>query len=133
MSTLNTLMALNTKLKTITGFANAINLPNTKFNPASSVTKYLQAMFLPNESDVVALGSTEIKNQGIYQVLCKRRLNKGTAVLSDVDLVKALFLPGTDLTKTGTVVRIIKTWDSPAYIDGDWYVVPVSVSWFSYS
>ena len=129
MSYVDISAALNTQLATISGFTGLIAWPNTKFNPSDGV-KYIEPLLLPNESDNTPLGSSQAK--GIYQVLCKRRLNKGVAVLNDVDAVRALFPNDGEYTSNSVTVRIVKSWASPPFIDGDWHITPVSISWYSF-
>ena len=121
--------ALDTKLKTITG--TPVAFPNVPYTPQAGKT-YLRAFYLPAETVQAAMGSIgKDETNGIYQVDVVVPRGSGRPQL--LDTVADLFKRGTVLTYNGVSVRIRSVSLGPAILEDEWYFVPVSVNFQSYT
>lgn len=119
--------ALATQLNTI-GIPTAWE--NSNFKPTAGQV-YLSEALLPNETLSVGVSSASSDNfGGIYQVLVYAPAGggKGAAVAAAEQVVGA-FPKGASLTYSGVVVRVLRASQNPALIDGDRYVIPVSINY----
>lgn len=101
---------------------------NVPFTPTLNVP-YLKANMLPAEPDNSTQGSSYYREIGIFQV--SLYYPAGTAsgsAKARAELVRVHFKRGTTLVKNGVKTIIIATPKvHPALVDGDRYVVPVSI------
>lgn len=72
--------------------------------------------------------------QGIYQITVVGPSQEGPgSAATVVEAIRGIFQRGLSLTAGGVVVKIAeKPSVGPAFVDSDWYSVPVSVSYFSH-
>lgn len=121
--------ALDTKLATLTGVP--IAYPNTPYKPQAG-TAYVRASFIPNETLQASLGSTgKDETLGIYQVDVVVPRGSGRPQL--LDTVADLFKRGTVLTYNGVNLRIRSVSMASAILEDEWYFVPISVNFQTYT
>jgi len=123
--------ALATKL-------NTLGLPthweNAKFTPTNGQI-YLSESLLSGDTNPVGVSSAASDEfGGVYQVLVYAPLdaNKGQA-RATADTVAAAFQRGDRLTYGGITVTIQRTTQNPAFISGNRFVIPVSVTYRAFS
>ena len=119
--------ALATQLNTL-GIPSAWE--NDKFKPTAGQV-YLDEKLLPNQTLSVGISSNSSDNfGGIYQVLVYAPAGggKGPAVAAAEQVVGA-FPKGASLTYSGVTVRVLRASQNPSLIDGERYVIPVSINY----
>jgi len=106
---------------------------NTKFTPIEG-TGYLQTFLLPAEPTQATIGASGIDRvAGIYQIDVAEPKDVGTgAQMRKVDEVVAQFARGLSLTSNAVTLTVQRSWPGPAITRDSFYIVPVSVSWFTY-
>ena len=103
---------------------------NSNFKPTAGQV-YLAETLLPNTTLSIGVSSASSDNfGGIYQVLvyAPAGSSKGAAVAASEQVVAA-FPKGASLTYSGVTVRILMPSQNPALMDGDRYVIPVSITY----
>lgn len=111
---------------------NTLGLPtaweNSDFTPLAGQV-YLSEALLPNETLSVGVSSRSSDNfGGIYQVLVNAPAGRGKgAAVAAAEQVVAAFAKGASLTYNGLTVRILRSSQNPALMDGNRYVIPVSI------
>lgn len=129
---------LNTRL----AFEEAINAinptiatayENVSFTPSSGVA-YQELYDIPASNDHLFTNSAEFEGLGIFQITLKYPSGKGSKDVSNrAELYVNSFPVGTVLTKGTTKVHIIQTPKVNILgVDGDRYVVAVSINYKSY-
>lgn len=107
---------------------------NSKFTPAAGQI-YLSESLLTGDTIPVGVASAASDEfGGIYQVLVYAPMdaNKGEARLV-ADQVSAAFERGDRLTYDGVTVTIQRTTQNPAFVSGDRWVIPVSVTYRAFA
>jgi len=121
--------ALDTQLATITG--TQIAFPNIPYTPQAGTT-YLRASFLPAETLQASLGGVgKDETNGIYQVDVVAP--RGSGRPSEVDTVADTFKRGTVLTYNSQSLRVRSVSMGPAILDEEWYFIPVSIDFQTYT
>ena len=121
--------ALDTKLATVSG--TPVAFPNIPYTPQATTT-YLRASFLPAETVQAALGASgKDETNGICQIDVVTPRGSGRPQL--IDTVADLFKRGTVLTYNSIKVRVRSVSMAPAILDDEWYFVPISVNFQSYT
>ena len=129
---------LNTRL----AFEEAINAisptiatayENVSFTPSSGVP-YQELYDIPASNDHLFTNSSEFEGLGIFQITLKYPSGKGAKDVSNrAELYVSSFPVGTVLTRGTTKVHIIQTPKVNILgVDGDRYVVAVSINYKSY-
>ena len=129
---------LNTRL----AFEEAINAisptiatayENVSFTPSSGVP-YQELYDIPASNDHLFMDNAEFECLGIFQITLKYPSGKGAKDVSNrAELYVSSFPVGTILTKGTTKVHIIQTPKVNILgVDGDRYVVAVSINYKSY-
>ena len=129
---------LNTRL----AFEEAINAisptiatayENVSFTPSSGVP-YQELYDIPASNDHLFIDNSEFEGLGIFQITLKYPSGKGTKDVSNrAELYVSSFPVGRVLTKGTTKVHIIQTPKVNILgVDGDRYVVAVSINYKSY-
>jgi len=106
---------------------------NSNFTPKEGVG-YLRPFMLPVEPKQATVGVSGLDRvSGIYQIDVAEPKDGGNgALLRKVDAVIAQFARGLSVTSNGVTVTILRSWPGPALARGSFYVIPVSVSWYTY-
>jgi len=106
---------------------------NTKFTPVEG-EGYLRSFLLPAEPTQATIGTSGIDRvSGLYQIDVAMPKDIGTgALMRKVDEVVAQFARGLSLTSNAVTLTVQRSWPGPAIARDSFYVVPVSVSWFTY-
>lgn len=106
---------------------------NTKYTPVEGVG-YLRSFLLVSEPAQASIGSTGLDRvSGIFQIDVAEPKDVGTgALMRKVDEVVAQFARGLSLTSNAVTLTVNRSWPGPAIARDSFYVVPVSVSWYSY-
>lgn len=106
---------------------------NTKFEPKEG-EGYLRAFMLPAEPEQATIGASGLDRvAGIYQIdVCEPKDGGNGALLRKVDAILAQFARGTSVTSNGVTLTIQRSWPGPAIARDSFYVIPVSVSWYTY-
>jgi len=122
---------------TLNTYASANSVPvaweNSGYAPITG-TKFLRPTLLAGGTDSVGLGNTSSDDHlGIYQVDVIAPLNtgKGEAVTT-ADAVAGAFPKGI-ITYNGVKVRIRSVSRGSGSRDGAWFIVPVEISYQSYT
>lgn len=105
---------------------------NVAFTPPVSSTPYQRAYVMFATPDNSVIGNEWIE-RGLFQVTLCYPLQAGDAAArARVALLRAEFYRGRTLTSGGTTVIIERTPDAGGgTADGDRWIVPVRVRWFS--
>lgn len=115
--------ALATRLATL-------NLPtqyeNSQFNPVAGIT-YLKEDLLPANNTSTTLNQSTM-HSGIYQVsvYAPKDANKGKGYATAKQVLD-LFTRGLRLTYQDLSITIMSASQTPAFISGDRWVVPISI------
>ena len=121
--------ALDTQLSTVTGIP--VAYPNVPYKPSAG-TAYLRASFLPAETVQASMGATgKDETNGVYQIDVVAP--RGSGRVQQIDTVADLFKRGTVLTYNSVKLRVRSVSIAPAILDGEWYFVPISVSFQTYT
>ena len=126
--------ALETQLN---AFAVAQELPvafeNGDYRPSEG-EEFLQTFLLVGQPSAESIGTNGVERlNGLYQININSHRNVGSGVaFRRADEIAAEFPAGAELAHDGVTVSVARSWPSPAILRGDWFVVPVSVSWFAY-
>lgn len=122
--------ALDTRLVSMSG-GYAIAFPNIPYEPEAGTT-YLRPTFLPADTSQAALGD-EGKDitVGIYQVDVFNPAGSGRTSIPDT--IADHFKRGTNLAYNGITLRVQSVSIASATIDGSWQIVPVSISFYTYT
>jgi hypothetical protein len=121
--------ALDTKLKTIPNVP--VAFPNVPYKPQAKTT-YVRASFLPAETAQASLGANgKDETNGIYQIDVV--VARGTGRPQLVDTVADLFKRGTVLSYNGVTIRVRSVSMAPAILEDEWYFVPISVNFQTYT
>jgi|TARA_B100000963_G_scaffold350943_1_gene361857 hypothetical protein len=121
--------ALDTKLATVTG--TNVAFPNVPYTPQAG-TSYLRASFLPAETTQAGLGANgKDETNGIYQIDVVVPRGSGRPQL--IDTVADLFKRGTVSSYNSVNVRVRSVSMSPAILDEEWYFVPISVNFQTFT
>lgn len=121
--------ALDTKLATVTG--TSVAFPNVPYTPQAG-TSYLRASFLPAETTQAGLGANgKDETNGIYQIDVVVPRGSGRPQL--IDTVADLFKRGTVSSYNSVNVRVRSVSMSPAILDEEWYFVPISVNFQTFT
>lgn len=101
---------------------------NRDFTPVSG-TPYQRATMLPATPETEVLGCTRHREVGIFQVQLFYPTGPGNALAqARAEAVRTTFARGSIFTHSGTNTLIRGTpFKSPAFVDGDRYVVTVSI------
>lgn len=94
--------------------------------------EYLRPTFIPAETLQVSLGTTgKDETNAIYQVDVFSLRGSGRSAL--VDTIADHFKRGTVLTYNGTSLRVRSVSVAPAFLDGAFFIVPVSINVQTYT
>lgn len=106
---------------------------NTIYKPQEGIG-YLRPFMLPAEPKQATVGTSGVDRvAGIYQIDVSEPKDDGLGpVYRKVDEVIAEFSRGLNLTNGAVTLTISRSWPGPAFSRDSFYVVPVSVSWYSY-
>ena len=122
--------ALDTRLVAMSGGYD-IAFPNIPYEPEAGTT-YLRPTFLPAETVQAGLGDIgKDITVGIYQVDVFNPAGAGRTAISDT--IADHFKRGTNLAYNGITLRVQSVSILPATIDGSWQIVPVSISFYTYT
>lgn len=127
--------ALDDKLKTWADAKPiAVEWDNTARLDLADADQFLTTSFLPARPLVATVGlNGKNRRAGVYSINIRGHLGNGSGpLLSIADEIVSEF-DRVDLTQGATTVRARSAWPTAAFIDGDFYVIPVSVSWFSFT
>ena len=127
MSNASIRAALATQLNTL-GIPTAWE--NSNFTPPTGQV-YLTEALLPNETLSIGVSSASSDDfGGIYQVLVNAPAGRGKgAAVAAAEQVVGAFAKGASLTYSGVTVRVLRSSQNPAIIDGERYVIPVSINY----
>lgn len=109
--------------------------PNKRFKPVEG-DPYCKVTMMYGEPHQAELGSDGMNYLlGVLQVDCFWPADGQGDGDADAlaQKVVALFKRGTVFTSNGQAVTCDRAWPGPAFDEGDWYHVPVSVAWHAYA
>jgi hypothetical protein len=127
--------ALEQQIASVTGIPSAANRSweNVRFKPTTG-TSWVRMTLQPGESRPAIRGANPVLEYiGLF--LVDVFVPEGTGPnAADVlaDNIRNQFAPGTDITENATTVRIRHSERADGQLDGPWYMVPVSISWYSF-
>jgi len=125
--------ALDARLNTMASVP-PVAWENDAYKPIKG-TLYLRPTLLPAPTTGATLGGTGTDEQvGIYQidVVGDSGEGKNEAIVM-ADLIADQFKPVTELTHAAVTVRCVTVSRGPALIQEDRYVIPVTVSYLSFT
>lgn len=130
MSVFNNIQtALDSRLATYVDLP--VAFPNVPYKPQAGMP-YLRATFLPAETVQASMGATgKDETNGIYQIDVV--VPRGSGRPQALDAIADLFKRGTVLTYNGVKLRIRSVSIDSAILDDEWYFVPISVSFQTYT
>lgn len=131
MSQLAIRRALETRLAALTP-ALATAWENQHYTPAQG-TPFQAVALLPAQTQNPVFGGDFKREVGLLQVLLHYPTGTGAKAANErADSLKAHFPRGLSLTSGGVIVIIEGTPSiAPARDNGEWYMVPVSIPYFS--
>lgn len=105
---------------------------NVPFEPVTGVL-YQRAFLLPASTENPTFGDSMARENGIFQVSVCAPIGLGSIeAMQRASLIRNRFYRGLSLVKGSVTVRIIKTPSiAPAITESVFYVIPVSISYFS--
>lgn len=128
--------ALETEIANITGIPSSANRAweNRVFNPTTG-TPYVRMTLVPTESRPAVRGPNPQKRyQGLFMVDCFYPLESNLAVVDALaDNICAAYTVDDVLTSGSINVRFDYAERGQAVIDHPWYMVPVSIAWYTYN
>ena len=106
---------------------------NTVYTPKEGVG-YLRPFLLPAEPSQATVGVNGLDRvSGIYQIDIAEPKDGGSgALLRKVDQVISQFARGSTVSSNGVTLTIQRSWPGPAIARDSFYIIPVSVSWYTY-
>lgn len=125
--------ALDSHLNSMAGLP-PVAWENQNYSPTQG-TLYLRPTIIPGDTLQAGLGDAGIDEHiGLYQVdvFAEAGVGKGAAVVM-ADTVADQFSRGTVLSLNGVDVRIVSTSRGVGTVDGGWFIVPVTVSYQSFT
>lgn len=128
--------ALEQQIATVSGIPSTSNRAweNVKFVPTTG-TSWVKMALVPVSSRPAVVGpAPQIRHDGSFLVTLHLPEGTGPAGADALaDAVRAAFTVDTGLTSGGTTVRFRYAERSVAVLDTPWYIVTVSISWYTYS
>lgn len=128
--------ALEQQIATVSGIPSTANRAweNVKFVPTTG-TSWVKMALVPVTSRPAVVGpAPQIRHDGSFLVTLHLPEGTGSAGADALaDAVRAAFTVDTGLTSGGTTVRFRYAERSVAVLDTPWYIVTVSISWYTYS
>lgn len=126
--------ALETEIASITGIPASRAWENVVFRPVTG-TPFVRMTLAPSASRPAVRGpSPQIRHDGLFLVDVVYPINEATASADTLaDNIRAAYTVDDTFTSGSTTVRINYAERGPGFIDGNWYRVPVTISWFSYA
>jgi hypothetical protein len=123
--------ALSSKLATL-------NLPtaweNSRFKPTAGQVYLAESLIAGNTVAVGVAAQASDEFGGIYQVLVYSPADAGKGIgRATADTVAGAFVRGARLAYDGLTVTILSTSQAPAFMSGDRWVVPVSVTYRAFA
>jgi hypothetical protein len=124
---------LDTQLQTVSALP-MLQTENTRIT-VSPKAPWTRATLLPAEPADLGIGpSAWIGYRGLYQVCLFYPKATGTTTANAIAQAVQQALPRGFMASSGDVQVIVEmSWQETAYTVDDWYCVPVSVRWVSYS
>lgn len=124
--------ALDQRLNTMSGLPSTA-WENAAFTPVNG-TLYIRPTILPNTTSQAALGTSGIdEHLGIYQITIFAPAGKGKKEATEMaDTLANRFKRGTDLVYNSLEVRLGNVSRSAGRIDGDRYLVTVSIEYMAH-
>jgi hypothetical protein len=118
---------LRATLVGVSGLPSVVAYENVESNPGNAA--HVVENLIPVEER--PSGSGTIEQRGIYQITLVYPIKSGTKNAEDViDNILAAFAPA---SSHGTTCRVDRAERNPPVIDGQFYRLPVSVTWRAYS
>ena len=126
-------IALETRLGTLSGLPD-VAYQNTKYEPTRG-TPYIRPTLMVGTGGLpVNVGQdSSLLWTGIYQIDIFRPKGEGTGDGYDLATnIQTHFKNATILTESGQQVRIRHSQVRTGKEDGDWYKIPVDVTWYAF-
>lgn len=128
--------ALETQIATVSGIPSANNRAweNVFFRPTSN-SPYVRMTLFPTSSRPAVRGpNPQIKHDGLFLVDVVYPINEGAAMAETLaDNIRAAYTVDDTFTSGSTSVRFNYSERGAGIVDGNWFRVPVTISWFSYA
>ena len=128
--------ALEQQIATISGIPSSANraFENAKFIPTTG-TAWVKMALVPVNSRPAVMGpAPQIRHDGSFFVTLHMPEGTGPAGADALaDAVRAAFTVDTGLTSGGTTVRFRYSERGVAVLDAPWYIVTVSISWYTFT
>lgn len=128
--------ALEQQVANISGIPSSANRAweNVKFVPSPG-TAWVRMALVPVTSRPAVIGPTpQMLHEGSFLITVHLPEGTGPAGADALaDAIRAAFSVDTGLTSNGVTVRFRYSERSVAVLDTPWYIVTVSISWYTYT
>lgn len=128
--------ALEQQIANVSGIPSTANRAweNVRFIPTTN-TAWVRMALVPVTSRPAVLGpNPQIRHDGSFLVTAHLPEGAGPAAADALaDAIRAAFTVDTGLTSGGVNVRFNYAERGVAVLDPPWYIVTVSIAWYSYS
>lgn len=127
--------ALEERLDTIVGFPSAANraYENVNFRPTTGATWARITLSITGIEPATRGDNPQYRYDGLFLVTLAGPQDQGPGALDDLaDLVRQAYTVSDVLTKNGVNVRFLFSDRSQGFSDTPWYLVPVTVRWYTY-
>lgn len=115
------------------GFGIEFNYENKNTKPAIK-TPFGQCFLLPVQPEQAALGQDGCdEHSGVFQISLRYPENQGNiAALTKADEIASVYKSGAVLTYNGVNVTIESIGIGQALNDGPWFLVPITINYYSF-
>lgn len=128
--------ALEQQIANVSGIPSSANRAweNVRFSPTTG-TAWVRMALVPTTSRPAVRGpSPQIRHDGVFLVTAHLPEGDGPAAADALaDAIRAAFTVDTGLTSGGVTVRFNYAERGSAILDTPWYIVTVSISWYTYT
>ena len=128
--------ALEGRLSAFSGFPYGnVAWENVRFSPPTPTTPWMRASFMPVAAERKALGEDGYSRvDGLFKIWIYYPLGQGSSESSIIaDSLIQWFKSGTRLESGGERVTILSASRGQGGIEDAWWVIPVTISWYSHT
>lgn len=97
-------------------------------------TPFIRSTLIPSSSRAAVMGpSPSVLHRGIFllDVYQPENLGPGAADVQ-ADALLTAFAPGTQIVEDTELIRVLSAERTGGFNEPPWYVVPVTITWYSY-
>lgn len=128
--------ALEQQIANVSGIPSTSNRAweNVRFTPTTN-SAWVRMALVPTTSRPAVRGpNPQIRHDGVFLVTAHLPEGSGPAAADALaDAIRAAFTVDTGLTSGGVTVRFNYAERGVAVLDAPWYIVTVSISWYTFT